>query len=102
MKHQFISDVTDEEMKKERAKAQKLRKTQWWKRKCSEGHCYFCGEKFKPKELTMEHIVPLIRGGKTTKSNVVPSCKECNTEKKYLLPIEWETYLKRLDMDTWS
>lgn len=102
MKHQFIPDVTDEEMRKERAKAQKLRKTQWWKRKCSEGRCYFCGKKFKPKELTMEHIVPLIRGGKTTKSNVVPSCKECNTEKKYLLPIEWEAYLKRLDMDTWS
>jgi 5-methylcytosine-specific restriction endonuclease McrA len=50
----------------------------------------------------MEHIVPLIRGGKTTKSNVVPSCKECNTEKKYLLPVEWEAYLKRLDIDTWS
>jgi len=102
MQHQFIPDVTDEERRKERAKAQKLRKTQWWKRKCSEGHCYFCGKKFKPKELTMEHIVPLIRGGKTIKSNIVPSCKDCNTEKKYLLPIEWEAYLKRLDMDTWS
>jgi len=102
MKHQFISDVTDDEIRKERAKAQKLRKTQWWKRKCSEGHCFFCGGKFKPKELTMEHIVPLIRGGKTIKSNVVPSCKECNTAKKYLLPIEWESYLKRLQMDTWS
>jgi 5-methylcytosine-specific restriction endonuclease McrA len=33
----------------------------------------------------MDHIVPLIRGGKTTRGNVVPACKECNNKKKYLL-----------------
>jgi 5-methylcytosine-specific restriction endonuclease McrA len=43
--------------------------------------------------LSMDHIVPIIRGGKTTKGNVVPVCKECNNKKKYLLPVEWETYL---------
>jgi hypothetical protein len=25
---------------------------------------------------------------------VVPACKECNSRKKYLLPMEWEEYLK--------
>jgi 5-methylcytosine-specific restriction endonuclease McrA len=44
----------------------------------------------------MDHIVPLIRGGKTTKSNVVPCCAECNAKKKYLLPIEWEEYMAEL------
>jgi 5-methylcytosine-specific restriction enzyme A len=98
----FISDVSDEEIRKEKAKAQTLRKSQWWKRKCSEGVCYFCGNKFHPKELTMEHVVPLIRGGKSSKGNIVPACKECNNKKKYLLPIEWEDYLKHLQKDTWS
>ena len=98
----FISDVSDEEIRKEKAKAQTLRKSQWWKRKCSEGVCYFCGKKFHPKELTMEHVVPLIRGGKSSKGNIVPACKECNNKKKYLLPIEWEDYLKHLQKDTWS
>jgi 5-methylcytosine-specific restriction endonuclease McrA len=42
----------------------------------------------------MDHIVPLIRGGKTTKGNVAPVCKECNSKKKYLLPMEWEAYLQ--------
>jgi 5-methylcytosine-specific restriction endonuclease McrA len=41
----------------------------------------------------MDHIVPMIRGGKTTKGNIVPACKECNTKKKYLLPIEWDEYI---------
>lgn len=92
----FISEVTEEEIKKERAKARQLRQSQWWKRKRSEGVCYFCHEKFPPKELTMDHIIPLIRGGKSAKGNVVPSCKECNNRKKHMLPLEWEEYLERL------
>jgi len=92
----FISQGTEEELKKERAKARELRQSQWWKRKRSEGICYFCERKFPPKELTMDHIVPLIRGGKSTKGNTVPACKGCNNKKKYLLPVEWEEYLERL------
>jgi 5-methylcytosine-specific restriction protein A len=92
----FISDVSEEEIRRERAKARELRKTQWWKRKCAYGICYYCQKKVSPKDLTMDHIVPLIRGGKSTKGNVVPVCKECNDKKKYLLPVEWEEYLQRL------
>jgi 5-methylcytosine-specific restriction endonuclease McrA len=44
----------------------------------------------------MDHIVPLARGGKTTKANVVPCCKACNTQKLHLLPVEWEAHLERL------
>lgn len=92
----FISYVTAEEIKRERAKARELRKSQWWKRKCSEGRCYFCGREFNPKELTMDHIVPVIRGGKSTKGNLVPTCKECNNKKKHMLPMEWEEYMEKI------
>ena len=47
----------------------------------------------------MDHVVPLVRGGRTTKANVVPCCKECNGQKRYLLPLEWEEYLQRLRGD---
>jgi len=60
-------------------------------RKRSEGICYFCGKKYAPSELTMDHIVPLIRGGQSTKGNVVPACKDCNNKKKHMLPIEWKS-----------
>ena len=95
----FVPEVTEEEVRRERARARELRKSQWWKRKRSDGLCYFCNKKFPPNELTMDHIVPLIRGGKSTKGNVVPSCKECNNKKKHMLPLEWEEYLKRLEED---
>ena len=98
----FISHATDEEIKEEKIKARALRNSQWWKRKCAKGICYFCGEQVSPKELTMEHMVPLIRGGKSSKGNVVPACKKCNNKKKYLLPFEWEEYLERLNKDSWS
>lgn len=96
----FISNVTEEEVKREKAKAQILKKSQWWKRKCAERLCYYCKKKVAPKELTLDHIVPIIRGGKSTKGNIVPVCKECNNKKKYLLPIEWAEYVERLTEDT--
>src|SRR4030042_4601661 len=96
----FISQATEEDIKKERAKAQQLRRSQWWKRKRSEGICYFCKRKVLPKELTIDHIVPVIRGGKSTKGNIVPACKDCNNKKKFLLPIEWEEYMERLTKES--
>lgn len=41
----------------------------------------------------MDHIVPLSRGGRSVKGNVVPACKTCNSKKKELLPMEWDAYL---------
>ncbi|MCK5542221.1 MAG: HNH endonuclease [Desulfobacterales bacterium] len=82
--------------KKEKQKARVLRNSQWWKRKRSSGICYYCNNKFVPKELTMDHVIPISRGGKTEKSNVAPCCKECNTKKMQLLPIEWEEYMSSL------
>lgn len=94
MKENFIIQVSDRELKNERQKARLLRQSRWWKQKLAEGKCFYCQQKFPPAELTMDHIVPLIRGGKTTKGNVVPVCKACNHKKKYLLLMEWEDYLK--------
>jgi 5-methylcytosine-specific restriction endonuclease McrA len=44
----------------------------------------------------MDHIVPIARGGRSTKGNLVPACKDCNNQKKQLLPMEWEAYLNRV------
>jgi 5-methylcytosine-specific restriction protein A len=92
--HFIVADT--EHVKREKAKARELRVSQWWKRKRSPGLCHYCGKKFKPTELTMDHIIPIVRGGRTTHGNVVPACKDCNNKKKYLLPLEWEEYLGSL------
>ena len=96
----FFVPADEEHIKREKRKARELRQSQWWKRKKSSGICHYCGRKFHPSELTMDHIVPIARGGKTTKGNVVPCCKECNNKKKYMLPIEWQEYLEKLKNET--
>jgi len=83
-------------IKQEKDKAKKLKKTSWWRKKTASGICYYCKRKFKPNELTMDHLIPLSRGGRSTKENLVPCCKECNSKKKYLLPIEWEEYMNQI------
>lgn len=34
-----------------------------------------------PRELTVDHIVPLARGGKSTPSNLAAACRGCNSRK---------------------
>jgi 5-methylcytosine-specific restriction endonuclease McrA len=75
-------------VKRERAKARELRNSDWWKRQLETGRCHYCGKKFEPSELTMDHILPVARGGKSTRGNCVPCCKTCNSEKKHLTPAE--------------
>ena len=91
-----MSDVSEAEIRIERAKAREMRHSPWWKRRLAEGRCYYCGKAFSVQELTMDHIVPLVRGGRSTKGNCVPACKECNNKKKHMLPMEWEEYLNAM------
>lgn len=90
----FAFDLDEAEIKRQRHKARQLRESQWWKRCLAKGICHYCKSPIPPKELTMDHIVPVSRGGRSTKGNVVPACKECNNKKKQLLPMEWDEYLK--------
>ena len=75
-------------IRREREKARELRKSPFFQELLRKGVCHYCGGKFPPEELTMDHIVPVVRGGKSTKGNVVACCKECNNKKKYLTPVE--------------
>ena len=95
----FVVELSAEEIRREKDKARELRRSRWWQNRIARGICHYCGGKFSPDELTMDHIVPVTRGGKSTRGNVVPACKECNNRKKYLLPLEWEEFLQRLEKD---
>ena len=86
----------DSDITREKQKARKLKHSPWWKKKISSGVCHYCRGTFNPSDLTMDHIIPLSRGGKSERINIVAACKECNNRKKYLLPVEWEEYLQQI------
>ncbi len=47
-----------------------------------DGHrCQYCGDKFAPRDLSYDHVVPRAAGGRTDWTNIVTSCKPCNTRK---------------------
>lgn len=48
--------------------------------------CQYCGEKFRPQNLTLDHVIPKSFGGKTAWTNIVSCCKDCNTEKANRTP----------------
>ena len=75
-------------IKKERERARELKKSRWWKEKLQKGICYHCHQEFSSADLTMDHLVPLVRGGRTGKNNVVVSCRGCNSERSYKTPVE--------------
>jgi 5-methylcytosine-specific restriction endonuclease McrA len=47
---------------------------------CAElgGRCAYCGEQ---RPLTVDHDIPLSRGGSNFISNIVPACRSCNARK---------------------
>jgi 5-methylcytosine-specific restriction endonuclease McrA len=92
----FVPQASDEEVRRERTAARALRQSAWWKQKIGRGVCYYCGSSIHPRDLTMDHLVPVIRGGRSVKGNIVAACKECNNKKKHMLPLEWDEYLSHL------
>ena len=80
----------------ERRKAKLLKQSAWWKNVIGKGICSYCGLRFSPRELTMDHKTPLIHGGRSSRSNCVPACFSCNQQKKNLPAEVWRTTLANL------
>ena len=93
---EFYAPVDPVLLQRERVAARELRASQWWKRRIADGVCYYCSRVVGHRALTMDHIVPLGRGGRSRRGNVVPACKDCNNRKKALVPVEWQAYVDRL------
>jgi 5-methylcytosine-specific restriction endonuclease McrA len=63
---------------------------EWWKicnsfRYC----CAYCGITKDENALCVEHFVPIHSGGGTELRNIVPSCRRCNSKKRYRDPDEF-------------
>ena len=43
--------------------------------------CQYCGNEFNAEDLTFDHVIPRVRGGRTTWDNVVTACAPCNLRK---------------------
>jgi hypothetical protein len=57
--------------------------------------CYYCKKEIiEDSDLTIDHLMPSCKGGKSTESNLVISCSHCNNEKGDMTEEEYYIYLK--------
>ena len=57
--------------------------------------CQYCGEQPGSEELTIDHILPRAKGGKSSWENCVLACVECNRAKANRTPAEAGMLLKK-------
>lgn len=57
--------------------------------------CQYCGTVCSASELTLDHVTPRSRGGKSSWENLVTSCRRCNNHKGDRLPDEAKMELSR-------
>src|SRR6266704_461109 len=56
-----------------------LTTAQWVEKlRASQGYCHYCHTFIGFRALTLEHIIPIAKGGGTTAENCVPACMDCN------------------------
>lgn len=65
--------------------------------------CQYCGARPNEDALTVDHVIPRSRGGKTNWTNCVVSCARCNRRKSNRTPEESGVRLIRLPQEpTWT
>jgi uncharacterized protein (TIGR02646 family) len=57
--------------------------------KIYEHRCAYCKRYLQRTEITLDHFIPKSKGGPSTYTNLIPACKECNSKKDNIEPIQW-------------
>ena len=52
--------------------------------------CAICNISENERPLTMDHIIPVLHGGQTTKTNIQPLCQSCNSRKFTNFPAQMD------------
>ena len=61
------------------------------------GHCAYCGKKLNFDDMTLDHIHPQSKGGKSNINNIYPCCHLCNNQKGNKSIEEFRQYLTDID-----
>lgn len=63
---------------------------------CQNGLCAYCGQHRNIKYMTVDHIIPLSKGGTDDTENLQCTCKMCNRLKSDMLPSEFTAFVRHI------
>ena len=72
--------------------SQRARNSSQWKKvrkriiARDQGICAYCGQE---NSTTVDHVLPVVRGGDDSESNLVCACVSCNTSKGKKMPFDF-------------
>jgi 5-methylcytosine-specific restriction endonuclease McrA len=63
--------------------------------------CHICGDPVSmkigiPERLSLDHVIPMSRGGGNTRNNVAPAHRRCNQNRTNMLLDEFDTWLEKV------
>lgn len=93
MPAQHVKEIQSEDMSKRIVFPQETRMSVYNQ---SEGRCVYCGRFIPFDEMTIDHIVPLSKGGTNYEKNLQCCCKECNLMKQDLLECDFNKKMKEI------
>lgn len=60
------------------------------------GLCAYCGQRRQLKRMTVDHIIPLSKGGTNDIDNLQCTCRKCNGLKEDMLPSEFTVFIQNM------
>lgn len=73
--------------------SKKFNRSRVWNKKAHE--CHWCGIALTFETMTLDHVIPISKGGSNQLGNLVPSCFACNNAKGDLDPIDFALSLNK-------
>lgn len=64
--------------------------------------CAYCGVKENGKKLTIDHIIPLTKGGTDDWFNLIPACRSCNLSKNHKPVRQWYFDQETYTLERWQ
>lgn len=88
--------------RKKRRKSRKPHVRKGWlryhlKRQCKT--CYWCNTKLTIRTATLDHFIPISKGGPDKFENTVGACAKCNNAKSNMMPFEFIMKRNKNDPD---
>lgn len=61
-----------------------------------DGHCAYCGCEIDMRDMQVDHVIPLRKGGEDSLDNMLPACRSCNHYKSTLTVEQFRHMIEKM------